>query len=240
MSDLAAVRRTVADARRPFGAAPAPQQRISPHAAVETLAQNYPVVADILGRTPFHDLAADFVEEVPPENPDLATYGRCFPEWIVGRKIGRVLPYLSSVAVIDRLHVAASRAPADAPVARDLIAGMTADQWSASRAKLHAATRFGWFAVPAPSIWLAHFAPKPAEVTTEWKAEGLLITRPAGTVEARRIGPAAHRILSGLRIGETIGVASAAAYALYPGADITATFDALLDSGAISALRPRR
>jgi hypothetical protein len=239
MSDLAAVRRTVADTRSRSCVSHAAYHAIPSAAAAEALAANYPVVGAILGHLSFADLAAEFVAEVPPTDPNLAAYGCRFPEWIVGRKLGRVLPYLSSVAAIDRLRQAAARAPADTPVSRDVIAAMTTQQWSSSRVKLHAATRFGWFAVPAPSIWLGHFAPSRAEVATEWKAEGVLITRPADRVEARRIGPAAHRILSGLRIGETIGVSTAAAHALYPGADISGTIHDMLDSGAIAALRPR-
>ena len=240
MSDLAAVRRTVADTRSRSCVSHAAYHAIPSAAAAEALAANYPVVGAILGHMSFADLAAEFVAEVPPTDPNLAAYGCRFPEWIVGRKIGRVLPYLSSVAAIDRLHLAAARASADTSIAAAVIAGMTAAEWSASRVKLHAATRFGWFAVPAPSIWLAHFAPTRAEQVTEWKAEGLLITRPADHVQARRIGPAAHRILSGLRIGETIGAASAAAHGLYPGADITGAVHAILDSGAIAALSVRR
>ncbi|MBA3941508.1 MAG: hypothetical protein C0520_09895 [Sphingopyxis sp.] len=240
MSDLATVRWTVADERALFGAPRRQSHAVPSAAAIEALAANYPVVAVILGHAPFAELAAEFVAEVPPTDPNLAAYGCRFPEWIVGRKIGRVLPYLSSVAAIDRLHLAAERAPADTPVAVAVIAGMTAAEWSASRVKLHAATRFGWFAVPASSIWLAHFAPGRAEKVTEWKAEGLLITRPTDHVQARRIGPAAHRILSGLRIGETIGAASAAAHALYADADVTSAVHAILDSGAIAAFRARR
>ncbi|WP_194953970.1 HvfC/BufC family peptide modification chaperone [Sphingopyxis solisilvae] len=240
MSDIATVQRTALDARGLFGVPRAPRRVPQPSVVVEALACNYPIVAAILGRAPFHDLACEFVAAVPPDGPALAAYGDVFPEWIVGRNIGRVLPYLSAVASIDRLQLASARAPADAPVAPAVIADMTAEQWSSSRARLHAATRFGWFAVPAPSIWLAHFAPHRAEVTTEWQAEGILITRPAGTVRARRIGPSEHRILSGLRIGETIGAASAAAHALYSDADITGAVHAILDSGAVATLRPSR
>ncbi len=240
MSDLAAVRRTIAGARAPFAAPRGKPFAAPPAAAVEALAANYPIVAAILGHAPFADLAAEFVAEMPPEGPNLAAYGGRFPEWVVGRRLGRVLPYLSSVAAIDRLHLAAARAPADTPVAAGVVADMTAGEWSASRVKLHAATRFGWYAVPAPSIWLGHFAPGRADEVTEWKAEGLLITRPADRVLARRIGPAAHRMLSGLRIGETIGAASAAAHGLYPDADITSAMHSLLDSGAIAGFRPGR
>ena len=102
MSDLAAVRRTVADTRSRSCVSPGAHHAIPPSAAAEALAANYPVVGAILGHMSFADLAAEFVAEVPPTDPNLAAYGCRFPEWIVGRKLGRVLPYLSSVAAIDR------------------------------------------------------------------------------------------------------------------------------------------
>jgi hypothetical protein len=67
-----------------------------------------------------------------------------------------------------------------------------------------------------------------------------LITRAADTVAAYRIGPAEHRILSGLRIGETIGAASYAAHLLYPEADITGAMHHIFDCGAVASLKPGR
>ena len=240
MYDLATVRRAVAVARQMSIAGNVPQHQVPLTASIDALTANYPIVAAILGCESFHDLAVVFIAEVPPESTALAAYGRCFPEWIDRRKISHILPYLSAVADIDRLRLEAMRASAETPVSRAVIAAMTAEQWSSSRVKLHAAARFGWFAVPAPSIWLGHFVSRVADVVTEWKAEGVLITRPERTVQARRIGSAEHRILAGLRIGETIGAASAAAHALYPEADITGAFDNIVAAGAIAALRSRR
>lgn len=243
MSDLAACPRAFAEA---IGARPAPQlaAALCHHAAteraVDALAEHFSIVARILGSEPFYDLAGDFVVDHPPDGPVLTGYGSVFPEWVEHRKIGQILPYLAAVAQIDRLHAEADRAPSDTPLGRALIAALTADQWSRSKAKLHPATRFGWFAVPGPSIWLTHFDPRMAEVAPAWAAEGILITRPGDCVEARRIGPAEHRILSGLRIGETIGAAASAAHALYPDADITRAFDDIVDSGALASLKARR
>lgn len=241
MSDLATCTRALAEA---VGACQPPRAAFRRHAAVESaieaLATLYPIVAQILTCGPFFDLAADFVADMSRADVESATYGCAFPEWIEQQRIGRILPYLSTVAAIDRLWGEAHRTGPDRLFARDVIAGLTAAQWSASTAKLHAATRFGWFAVPAPSIWLSHFNPRAVEPAPEWKAEGILLTRPAAAVQAARIGPAEHRILSGLRIGETIGSATAAADALYPQADMTRAVDMIIDSGAIASLQLKR
>ena len=80
MSDLAAVRRTVADTRSRSCVSHAAYHAIPSAAAAEALAANYPVVGAILGHLSFADLAAEFVAEVPPTDPNLAAYGCRFPE----------------------------------------------------------------------------------------------------------------------------------------------------------------
>lgn len=243
MSDLSSYQRAFVeaiDARRFVHPAQAVYRNTAIKGALDALADNYRTIATILGHDPFVELAAAFVDEVPPDNPVLAGYGAAFPEWIDKQKIGDVLPYLSGVARIDRLHTEAHLAANFEPLAPQLLASLSADQWSRSTVKLHPATRFGWFAVPAPSIWLAHFDPSAAEIAPEWKAEGVLVTRPVDAVLARKVGPAEHRILAGLRIGETIGHAAGSAHALYPDADITSAFHDILDSGAIASLKARR
>jgi hypothetical protein len=67
------------------------------------------------------------------------------------------------------------------------------------------------------SIWLAHQQPMNVAIEPDWKAEGALFARPtAFTMHAPRIGRAAHRLLCGIRLGETMGTALAAANRLYP------------------------
>jgi len=150
--------------------------------AREALAARYPTVVHILGCDPFFEFAADFIAGTPREAPLPANDTGRFPEWVEQQKIGHILPYLPAIAQIDRLHSESQHSAADRPLSRAVIAGLSAAQWSASKAKLHAATRFGWFAVPAPSIWLAHFDLGALNPTIEWCAEGILITRPTEKV----------------------------------------------------------
>ena len=205
--------------------------------AVDALADNYPTVAAILGEQAFAALAVAFVDQCPPDNPVLAAYGAVFFEWLESHEIGQNLPYLSGVAQIDRFQTESHLAAEATTLAPAMVAGLSAEQWSASRASFHPATRFGWFTVPAPSIWLAHLEPLADEIAPLWCAEGVLMTRLDGAVLARRIGAAEHRILFGLRLGETIGQAALATAALYPNANITAAFREIVASGALSGLK---
>jgi len=207
--------------------------------AIDALADNYPTVAAIIGEQAFAALVVGFVEDCPPDNPILAAYGASLPDWLESHEIGLSLPYLSGVALIDRFQTE-SHLAAEAPtLVPDTIASLTAEQWSASRVAFQPATRFGWFTVPAPSIWLAHLDANPGEIAPDWIAEGVLITRQDGAVAARRIDAAQHRILFGLRIGETIGQAATATATLYPNANITGAFREILASGALSALKTK-
>jgi len=207
--------------------------------AVDAIADNYPTVALILGGEAFVMIATEFVDRYPPESPVLAAYGAHFADWLRSHAFGHALPYLSAIAEIDRFQTEAHLAADAHMLSPAMIAGLSAEQWSASTAILHPATRFGWFTVPAPSIWLAHLEAVSGEIAPAWMAEGVLVTRPDGAVVAQRINAAQHRILSGLRIGETIGQASGAAATLYPNASITGAFRDILVSGAISALKTK-
>jgi hypothetical protein len=242
MSDLANYQRdfvAALDGRR--GAPPllAVYRNTAIKGAVDALADNYPTVATILGQEAFVTVAVEFLEHSPPDNPVLATYGVGFPDWLEMHELAQALPYLPGIACIDRLqtesHLAAE-APALSPAA---IAALSAEQWSASKAVLHPATRFGWFTLPAPSIWLAHLDPHMGEIAPAWCAEGVLLTRCDDAVVAQRIGAAEHRILFGLRIGESIGQAASTTATLYPTADITGAFREILASGALSALKTK-
>jgi hypothetical protein len=200
------------------------------HGAVEALRANFPVVEQIVGEEMFEGVAVEFSEARPPKSPVLAFYGAEFAEWLVEQAWIGDLPYLPDVARIERLHVECLMA-ADSPV----LAYAPADL-SGLRLTLHPAVRFSWLLTPAMSIWLAHQRPIRSAIEPEWKPEGALFARPAPfTMHTPRIGASAHRILSGVRIGERVGRALSAAARLHPGEDSHATFASLLNLGVFAA-----
>lgn len=240
MPDLATYQRRFVDAldgTRPWHPALTVYRNTALKGAIDALADNHPTVSTILGATAFLALAADFVAEMPPQSPVLADYGAGFADWLENQPVAQVLPYLSGIAQIDRLRVEAHLAADDAVLDPRALAPVSAEQWSASSTRFHPATRFAWFTVPAPSIWLAHLDGGTDEIAPDWRAEGVLITRPRSAVTACRINAAEHRILFGLRLGETIGQAAAVAATLYPQTDISTAFRRILASGALSSLR---
>ncbi|WP_164155508.1 HvfC/BufC N-terminal domain-containing protein [Sandarakinorhabdus rubra] len=205
---------------------------------IDALADNYPTVVMLLGDAMFTTLARAFAARRPPGSPVLAHYGAGFDRWLGRHPVAADLPYLSDVARIDRLHTE-SHLAADAECLDPAsLAEMSADQWSRCRAQLHPATRFDWFALPAPDIWIAHRHPDLAELAPDWQPQGILLTRPTGGVEPLTIDAGLHRILMALKAGLSVGAAALQAAELHPDCCITDAFRILISSGAVATLTP--
>lgn len=199
--------------------------------AVDALRANFSVVEQIVGAEMFASLAIDFADSCPPRSPVLALYGREFADWLEQQPWMADLPYLADVARVERLRVESLFA-ADAEPLAELPRPL--DQ--ALKVQLHPAARFAWLSTPGMSIWLAHQQPTATAIAPDWKAEGALFARPSPFVmHAPRIGRAAHRLLSGIRLGETVSASIAAAERLYPQEDSKAVFASLAALGVFVA-----
>jgi hypothetical protein len=204
------------------------------HGAVEALRANYPVVEQIVGEEMFEQVAVDFASACPPRDPVLALYGAEFADWLLHQQWIDDLPYLPDVARVERLHVSSLFAPDDERLPEGQAEHLA--RLPGATLRLHPAARFTWLATPAMSIWLAHQEATVSEIAPAWRAEGALFARPKPfTSHAARIGRAAHRLLSGLRLGETLGISMAAAAQLYPEEDCTAVFASLVKLGVFLA-----
>jgi hypothetical protein len=200
------------------------------HGAVEALRANYPVVQQIVGSEMFEAVAVDYATECPPRKPVLALYGARFPDWLEEQSWVGELPYLPDVARVERLHVESLMATDAKPL-------LSIDFPLQDHAlRLHPALRFTWLKTPAMSIWLGHQRSIGSELKVEWKAEGALFARPQPFIlHSPRIGPAAHRLLFGIRLGESVATATATASRIYLDEDCDALFSSLLNLGAFVA-----
>jgi hypothetical protein len=200
----------------------------------EALFDNFPVVCELVGEELFGALALDFAQSTPPGSPILALYGAGFADWLADQPVGRDISYLADVARCERAHIEALFA-ADAPaLGIGDIAAIAPDALLAMPFALHPAARFGWQATPGIDIWLAHRNRIDSEIVIDWRAAGYLFTRPELETRARPIDRPAHRLLHGLRLGETLGEAAAATLTLYPATDIGALFASLVATGAFT------
>ena len=219
---------------RPVKGAMAVYRNTVMHGAVEALRANFPVVEQILSAEMFESVAVDFAAECPPRRPVLALYGARFADWLEEQAWVRDLSYLPDVARVEHLRVECLMAADAEPLAQKQV--RAAIRSADAPLPLHPSVRFDWLKTPAMSIWLAHQQPVGSDIAPEWKAEGALFVRPTPfVVHSPRIGAAAHRMLFGLRIGETVNACIASAARLYPGEDCTAVFASLVNLGVFAA-----
>ena len=201
---------------------------------VDALRANYPFVARLFGEEMFEAVAVDFATENPPREPVLALYGAGFADWLEEQMWIWDVAYVPDVARIERLYVEALFAADAEPLE---IGALTdpEDGWRDLRLALHPATRFDWLAMPGMSIWLAQREEVEGELNVEWQPEGVLLTRPALDVVPTKLDRAGHRFLFGIRRGEAVGAAAAAATTLCPETDIGSLFTSLVNAGAFAA-----
>jgi hypothetical protein len=224
---------------RPAAGAMAVYRNTVLRGAVEALRANYPVTEQIVGTEMFEQVAVDFASECPPRRPVLALYGERFSDWLEEQSWIGDLPYLADVARVERLHIECLMSP-DAP---PLLAGPVRKLCRQGDAQLglHPSVRFSWLRTPSKSIWLAHQRGFQSELEPEWVAEGSLFVRPEPFVtHALRIGRAAHRLLFGIHLRETVSSSMAAAASLYPDDDLTAVFASLVNLGVFAASNTER
>lgn len=205
---------------------------------IEALRGGYPVTAEIIGPEAFDALAGDFAGAHPPASPVLLDYGAGFAAFLAAQPWTSELPYLAGVAELERLATEAHVAADAEPLRFADLAELGVERWMALRLPLHPSARFAWLRTPAMTIWLAHRDQAGFDsLAPEWRAEGALFTRPADAVEACLIAAPAHRLLSGLRLGESVGQAAKAVADIYPETDFPELFAFLVHRGAFA--RPR-
>ncbi len=197
-------------------------------AALDALAANFPVLADMVGPDAFAACALAFIEHVPPADPRLCVYGDGFPAFVAEWPPFGDARYCAPVATLERLVVETLFAPNMVPLG-SIADGLDLDMPLA----LHPATRIASFDCPAASFWLAHQAGSDLDLAAiAWRSEIALVTRPRFSVEVQVIDAATHAFLTASTLGE------AAAAAHDQGGDVAAIFATLLTAGAFASSAP--
>ncbi len=207
---------------------------------VDTLLANYPAVATLVGEDWLRAAAAEYVTAHPPADRRMLFYGRGFEDFLASFPPAAGLPYLGSVARLDRLwreaH-AAAEAPRLQPDSLAALATLTASDLQTLVLQPHPSARWAWFPnLPAGALWRAareHWNdPNPPA----WQGDGLLLTRSAeGTVQWRLLEAGGAKLLDACAQGLPLPEAADAALNTQPTLDLTALLHALLSAGAFRA-----
>lgn len=205
---------------------------------VDTLLANYPAVATLVGEAWLRAAAAEYVTAHPPTDRRMLFYGEGFEYFLASFPPAADLPYLGSVARLDRLWREA-HAAAEAPrLQPGSLATLTANERQTLVLQPHPSARWAWFPdLPAGALWRAareHWNdPNPPT----WQGDGLLLTRHAdGAVQWQPLDAGGAALLDACAYGLCLPEAADAALNTQPTLDLIVVLHTLLAAGAFSAL----
>lgn len=208
-------------------------------ARADALAALYATVARLVGDAWFRDAALIHARANPPDHPVMDDYGAGFADWLETFPPAFGLPFLAPVARIDRAWSEAHRAPEASVMVAAEFATRSSAELSGLRARLHPSLRVFWFDWTVPSVWLANRPDTDPDTPVLWdeRPEGLLLVRPAGSVQHHRLSHPQWRFLDLCRQGMPLGQAAAGLRLDHPTLDLSRLFAELIGMGVFAGLQ---
>ena len=203
---------------------------------IDALAAVFPATMRITGRDFFRAMARSHIRATPPTSPLLFEYGRAFPDFIEVYEFARQMPWLADVARIERAWLDAYHAADAEPLNPQALASIPAERLAETALTAHPATRIVRSGFAAVTIFAANRGDRPVGRIEAIGPENALVTRPGLEVVVRNVPSGGAIFLTCLVEGQTLGAATAAAFANDPDFDLAATIAGALDAGAFSAV----
>jgi len=211
---------------------------------IDALQANYPSVSRLVGDEWFREAAAIYARANLPRQPSLLDYGSDFAAFLAAFEPAADLPYLAGVARLDRFWTEAHVARDEIPLAAAAVAEFAAADLARVALRPHAAARWAWFEdEPIATIWERNRTGKALLDAEEgvapdldWRAEGVLVTRPRGAVAWTPLGKGGCAFLDACATGGALADAVMAALDADPQADLAALMALTLDAGAFGRI----
>ena len=205
---------------------------------VDALADTFAVTQDLVGEAFFRAMARVFAYTNPPTSRLLVFYGETFPEFIERFPPAASLPYLADVARLEFLRVRAYHAADVAPVRREDIVAVLADEDKLPDLglALHPSLAVLDSAAAVVALWAAHQGIGALATLVPDVPETALIVRDGLDVEVMSIPRASGVFIKALKRGATLGDAMALAQRSDPDFDATLPLALLIQKSAITAL----
>jgi hypothetical protein len=204
---------------------------------VDNLAANFPTVMRLVGEQWFRAAALEYARAEPPVSVSLFDYGATFPSFLADFAPAAELPYLATVARLDRLWIECHTAADALPLAAEDLAALAPEALGASCLHPHPATR--WLLSehhPAGAIWIANREQREFISSATWRGDSILLTRIDNTVQWRLIDAGTTAFLDACLCGDTLQAAAMQGLSLQPELDVAATLGMLLQAGALITL----
>jgi Putative DNA-binding domain len=203
---------------------------------INALAAAFPATLRITGGDFFRAMARFYVRATPPTSPLLFDYGRDFADFIERYEYAQSVPWLADVARIERAWLDAYHAADVQPLRPHDLAAIPPEQLANTFLMPHPATQVIRSRFSAVTVFTASRSDGPARQVEVVEPEDALLTRPALEVEVRQLPPGGAIFLSSLVAGESLDMATSAAFAESPSFDLSANIRGLVEAGAFTSI----
>jgi hypothetical protein len=205
---------------------------------IDALAANYPCVRRLVGDDWFTAAAGIYARAHAAHTPVLLHYGTEFAHFLAGFEPAAELPYLPYVAKLDRFWTEAHVARDERTLDPSWIASADAHTLPTLRLQPHAAARWEWFPhMPVFTIWSRNRFDQTVDLgDIAWKGEGVLFTRPGGTVQVIELDRAGCAFLDACAAGGCVQAAVGGALGADPDIDLADLMSRLLTAGAFACI----
>ncbi len=191
----------------------------------------------LVGEEWFRAAAAIYVREALPADPTLLSYGSSFADFLARFEPAAEIPYLPSVARLDRLWNQAHAAADEKALDPAAVARLATEELADVILHPHVAARWAWFEeAPIYTIWTRNRADRAPGDDIDWRFEGALLVRPRDTVEWFALDAAGSAFLDACAAGATLAEAAQAALEVRGNADLAHLMSMLLEAGAFARI----
>ena len=174
----------------------------------ESLREDYPKVAAVLGARVFERVVADYLVAHPSREPSLHRFGRAMPQFLGAHPLTRTHPELADLALLEWTRIEVFGAPNVPVLSEGDLASRPPEDLAATELRLTPACSlaFVWHSVDA--VWSAIDRDQPMP-SVESRAETILVWRRELQVRHRALpndeAAGLRLVQSGARLGDVCG-----------------------------------
>ncbi|TCD11412.1 DNA-binding domain-containing protein [Oricola cellulosilytica] len=206
---------------------------------IDALADIFPVVQRITGKSFFRDMAREFVRAHPPSSPLLFEYGHNFASFMETFEPAARMPYLADVARVERCWLTAYHAADTATLAPARLGEIPPDLLGDTGFAPHPATGLVRSKFAVVEIFDANRNQENVGRIRAGIPQDALVTRPGHDVAVTRLPDGQGAFFGRLIAGGTLAEAAEAGANEAGGFDITEAIGALISTGAFIAAETR-
>jgi hypothetical protein len=209
---------------------------------INALADNYPVVSQVVGDAFFTAMADVYVRSSPPRSPVMAEYGNDFALFIDAFEPAEGLTYLADLARLENLRVRAYHAADRTAVsAADIVHTLTQPvTLRGMRLQLHPGLSLLCSRHAVVSVWAAHQEHATFPNIDLQRRENALILRCGLEVEVSKVDDGTATFIQALKDDVPLGLAAANGLSAKPTFELDQCLAHLIHKGAITHLYPQR